>query len=79
MSLNRQHLEERGGDQQLDSRITAMETAFRMQFAATEAFDLNREPQHIREEYGSTHFAKWLSAGTPAGRAWSPFHSSVLW
>ncbi|WP_373651537.1 DUF1501 domain-containing protein [Schlesneria sp. DSM 10557] len=56
-SLNRQHLEERGGDQQLDSRITAMETAFRMQFAATEAFDLNREPQHIREEYGSTHFA----------------------
>jgi hypothetical protein len=56
-SLNQQHQQERGGDVQLESRITAMETAFRMQFAATEAFDLNREPQHIREEYGSSHFA----------------------
>jgi len=56
-SLNQQHLEQRGGDKLLESRITAMETAFRMQFTATEAFDLNREPQQIREEYGSTHFA----------------------
>ena len=56
-SLNQQHLAERWGDQQLDSRINAMETAFRMQFAATEAFDLNREPPEIREEYGSSHFA----------------------
>jgi hypothetical protein len=56
-ALNRQHLAERAGDKLLESRITAMETAFRMQFAATEAFDLNREPQHIREEYGSSHFA----------------------
>lgn len=56
-NLNQQHLEERDGDTQLESRITAMETAFRMQFAATEAFDLNREPAHIREEYGAGHFA----------------------
>ena len=56
-TLNEQHRSERGGDQQLDARITAMETAFRMQFAATEAFDLNLEPKHIREEYGSGHFA----------------------
>ena len=56
-ALNGQHLAERDGDQQLESRITAMETAFRMQFAATEAFDLNHEPKHIREEYGSSHFA----------------------
>lgn len=56
-SLNQQHLEQRAGDKLLESRITAMETAFRMQFTATEAFDLNREPQHIREEYGSSHFA----------------------
>jgi Protein of unknown function (DUF1501) len=55
--LNGQHLKERRDDKQLESRITAMETAFRMQFAATEAFDLNNEPKHIREEYGSGHFA----------------------
>ena len=56
-ALNGQHLKERSEDKQLESRITAMETAFRMQFAATEAFDLNYEPKHIREEYGSSHFA----------------------
>ena len=56
-SLNQQHLAVRPGDKQLESRITAMETAFRMQFTATEAFDLSREPQHIRDEYGSGHFA----------------------
>jgi hypothetical protein len=56
-SLNEQHRSEREGDAQLEARITAMETAFRMQFAATEAFDLSREPGHVREEYGAGHFA----------------------
>lgn len=56
-SLNNEHLELRGGDKLLESRITAMETAFRMQFTATEAFDLNNEPEQIREEYGKGHFA----------------------
>lgn len=56
-SLNNEHLELRGGDKLLESRITAMETAFRMQFTATEAFDLNHEPEQIREEYGKGHFA----------------------
>ena len=56
-ALNQEHLAQRSDDKLLESRITAMETAFRMQFAATEAFDLNREPQHIREEYGAGHFA----------------------
>lgn len=44
-------------DAALEARIKAMETAFRMQFAATDAFDLQREPQNVREEYGTTHFA----------------------
>ena len=56
-ALNQRHLAERAGDLQLESRINAMETAFRMQFSATEAFDLSREPAEIREEYGSSHFA----------------------
>jgi uncharacterized protein (DUF1501 family) len=45
------------GDAQVESRLKSMETAFRMQFAATDAFDLSQEPAAIREEYGSGHFA----------------------
>jgi hypothetical protein len=56
-SLNEGHLAPRGEDRQLAARIQAMETAFRMQTAATDAFDLAREPQSIREEYGVGHFA----------------------
>ena len=55
--LNEQHLAQRGRDSLLDARMKAMETAFRMQFAATDAFDLNRESKSTRTEYGSGHFA----------------------
>jgi hypothetical protein len=55
--LNEGHLAERGPDSALDARIRAMETAFLMQTAATDAFDLNREPARIRDEYGLSHFA----------------------
>jgi uncharacterized protein (DUF1501 family) len=34
-----------------------METAFRMQSEATDAFDIRKEPQSIRAEYGDTPFA----------------------
>ncbi|MGC1272690.1 MAG: DUF1501 domain-containing protein [Planctomycetaceae bacterium] len=57
LALNRRHLDQRGAGGMLESRITSMESAFRMQFEAGDAFDLNREPQAIREEYGSGHFA----------------------
>ena len=57
-ALNRNHLEARGGkDTALEGRIEAMETAYRMQFAATDAFDLDREPATVREAYGEGHFA----------------------
>jgi hypothetical protein len=56
-ALNEDHLASRGNDQALEARIRSMETAFRMQFAATDAFDLAREPADVREEYGSGHFA----------------------
>ncbi len=55
--LNEDHLAERGSDRALEARIQSMETAFRMQFAATDAFDITREPDAIREEYGNSHFA----------------------
>jgi hypothetical protein len=55
--LNEEHLSERGPDSALDARIRSMETAFRMQTAATDAFDIRREPEKVREEYGKGHFA----------------------
>jgi hypothetical protein len=55
--LNEDHLAERGPDDALDARIRSMETAFRMQSAASDAFDVRREPEKVRAEYGSSHFA----------------------
>ena len=55
--LNEDHQAERGPDKALAARIRSMETAFRMQFAATDAFDISREPAEVREEYGTSHFA----------------------
>src|SRR5262249_36221139 len=51
------HRESSGPDAALEARIKAMETAFRMQVAATDAFDLNREPARVRERYGKGFFA----------------------
>ena len=55
--LNRKHLEQRQHEAKFESQIRSMELAFRMQAAADEAFDVNREPQHVRESYGDTVFA----------------------
>ncbi|MCA9209317.1 MAG: DUF1501 domain-containing protein [Planctomycetales bacterium] len=56
-TLNEQHLAERSADPALEARIRSMETAFRMQSAASDAFDLSGEPKYVRDEYGSGHFA----------------------
>lgn len=56
-ALNRKHLSQRGEDQQLEARIKSLETAFRMQTAAQQAFDLNLETSQTRQQYGSSHFA----------------------
>ena len=50
--LNRRHLEQRPHDDALAARIKSFETAFQMQQAAPEAFDLRQEPDHIRSLYG---------------------------
>ncbi len=41
-------------DERLDARIHSYELAFRMQHEASDAFDLSKEPAHIRELYGDT-------------------------
>jgi Protein of unknown function (DUF1501) len=56
-ALNRGHEQSFGEDEFLDGRIRAMETAYRMQFEALDVFDLRKEPESVREEYGSTPFA----------------------
>ncbi len=55
--LNREHERTVGGDEILEARIQAMETAFRMQTEATDAFDLRGEPASVREQYGMTPYA----------------------
>lgn len=58
-ALNRRHLAQRS-DPALEARIHSFETAFRMQTAATDAFDYEREPAHIRALYGETAQAKQM-------------------
>src|SRR5947209_14810836 len=55
--MNELHLEARGPDTQLESRIQSLEIAFRMQFEALDVFDLNKEPASVRERYGPGEFA----------------------
>ena len=57
-SLNRTHASANGNDPQLEARVRAMETAFRMQTAAGEAFDTRREPPRVSEASGPGEFAR---------------------
>ena len=50
--LNLRHQERRQEDAALEARLQSFELAYRMQMDATDAFDINREPQHIRDLYG---------------------------
>lgn len=51
--LNRRHQQPRAEDAALEARIQSFELAYRMQTAATDAFDINKEPQRIRAMYGN--------------------------
>ncbi len=52
LELNRRHAAQRQEDPQLEAQIESFELAYRMQMEATDAFDVTREPQHIRDLYG---------------------------
>ncbi|MFO0282267.1 MAG: DUF1501 domain-containing protein [Acidobacteriota bacterium] len=56
--LNREHLAARPGDSQLEASISAMETAFRMQTEAPDAFDIRKEPESTRDRYGDNEFGR---------------------
>ena len=51
-ALDRRHLAEHGGNSDLAARIRSFETAFHMQAAAPEAFDIGKEPDETLELYG---------------------------
>ena len=52
--INRRHAAGRTDDPRLEARIKSFELAYRMQTAATDAFDIAREPAPVRELYGDT-------------------------
>ena len=61
--LNQRHQASRAADQALEARIRSFETAFGMQAAAPEAFDLSRESAETLRLYG-------LEPGTTSGFGW---------
>ena len=61
--LNRRHLESAGGAPELAARIESFELAYRMQTAAPEVLDVEKEPESARRHYGlddprCAHFGK---------------------
>ena len=53
-SFNELHQEKLGQEALLESRIQSFELAYQMQTEATDAFDISREPQSVRDLYGDT-------------------------
>ncbi len=62
-AFNRGHLQTRADDSQLAARIKAFETAFQMQTAGPEAFDVFQEDDRTLDMYG-------LKRGDTSGFAW---------
>ena len=59
-SLNRDHAAKRANEEALESRVQSFELAYRMQMDASDAFDVTREPQAIRDLYGDTQQGRQL-------------------
>lgn len=58
--FNLRHAEQRQQDAELEARLQSFELAFRMQMEASEAFDINQEPEHIRTMYGHSVQARQI-------------------
>jgi hypothetical protein len=61
--LNRRHMEHEPDEPELAARIESFELAYRMQMAAPEALDIDREPASVKKLYGldnpkCTHFSR---------------------
>lgn len=73
--MNRLQLKRDGHDQALESRIASFELAFRMQFAAPEAFDLHQESQATLDLYG---IGPEPTSGVAGGRKYGGFAEGAL-
>ena len=58
--LNAEFGADRQEDQGLEARIQSFELAYRMQMEASDAFDINQEPQYIHDMYGSGLHARQM-------------------
>ena len=58
--INERHAKARQNEAQLEARIHSFELAYRMQMEATDAFDIDREPEHVRKRYGSSTQARQI-------------------
>ncbi len=61
--LNQEHAQRRAKDAQMEARVASFELAYRMQMDATDAFDVSREPQAIRDMYGPGTQARQMLIG----------------
>ncbi|WP_417383649.1 DUF1501 domain-containing protein [Gimesia sp.] len=59
-ALNRRHQAVRSQESALESRIQSFELAYRMQMQASDVFDVNNEPKHIHEMYGTGVHARQM-------------------
>ena len=56
--MNEFHNHSRKDDSILESHISTLETAYRMQIEATDAFDISKETTKTKETYGNSKFAQ---------------------
>lgn len=89
--LNERHLKERQHDSQLEARVQSYELAYRMQMEASDAFDISKEPEWVRKEYGDHDFGRqcliarrllergvrFLQLWTGAGQPWDS-HDEIM-
>jgi hypothetical protein len=89
--LNERHLKQRDMDQQLDARIQSYELGYRMQMEASDAFDIEKEPESVRKAYGENDFGRqtliarrllergvrFIQLWTGAGQPWDS-HDEIL-
>jgi hypothetical protein len=57
-ALNQRYQKRRQEDSLVEAQIQSYELAFRMQAEATDAFDVSKEPEHIRRMYGETVYGR---------------------
>jgi hypothetical protein len=56
--LNRRYLDRVGPQPQLESAVRSMESAYRLQMEASDAFDIRKEPERIRARYDVSDFGR---------------------